>query len=279
MSKLELGRIGICVNVTDNDGYLDEAIELEKLGYSTIWVSGGQLASLAPLAELVRGTTSIPVAPAIIPLDLHGPQAVTALYADLERTHPGRFVVGLGGPQKGGKPLRQMREFLDRLEAADPPVPAGRRILAALGPRKLELARERFAGAVPLLVTPGYTSWARDILGEHRTLVIDQIVVADTDPVRARNTAREPLRFLLGQGVGGYAENVRRMGFDDTDIAELSDRLVDGLTAWGDADAIEARVREHLDAGADQVALNVLSDGEQPGTLAVGRTLAARLLT
>lgn len=277
MTKLDLGRIGISVNVTDNTGFLDEAVELEKLGYSTIWVAGGQLRTLDPIAELIRGTTAIPVVPGIIPLDVYGPQQVTELYAELERTDPGRFVVGLGGPQQGSKPMLRMREFLDQLEASDPPVPVERRILAALGPRKLELARDRFAGAVPLLVTPDYTSWARGILGEQSTLVVDQVVVADADPVRARETARGLLRFLLQ--VGGYVENARRMGFDDTDITELSDRLVDALVVWGDADAIEARVREHLDAGADQVAINVLSDGEQPDTLAVGRTLAPRLLT
>ena len=220
---------------------------------------------------------AIPVAPGIIPLDIYGPEAVTAAYADLEATHLGRFVVGLGGPQTP-RPLRALNEFLDRLDTGEPPVPAQRRILAALGPRKLALARDRCAGAVTLLVTPAYTADARRLLGHDSTLVVDQMVVLDTDPAAARETARGPLRFLLGGGVGGYPQNIERMGFGAVDPAELSDRLVDELVTWGDADTIAARVDEHLHAGADQVVLGVLHDGNQPGPIDVARLLADRLL-
>lgn len=277
MTKLDLGTIGVALDVTADDSYLDDATEVERLGYSTIWVSGGQLSTLDPIAKLIRATVAIPVAPGIIPLDLYGPEAVTAAYADLEATHPGRLVVGLGGPQKP-RPLRALNEFLDRLDTGEPPVPRDRRILAALGPRKLQLARDRFAGAVPLLVTPAYTVGARRLLGRDSTLVVDQMVVLDTDAARARETARGPLRFLVGGGIAGYAENIRRMGFTDGDITGLSDRLVDELVAWGDADAIAARVRAHLEAGADQVILGVLHEGGQPTPIQVARELAGPLL-
>ncbi|HTF53494.1 MAG TPA: TIGR03620 family F420-dependent LLM class oxidoreductase [Pseudonocardia sp.] len=277
MTKLDLGPIGVALDVSADDSYLDAAIEVEKLGYATIWLAGGQLASLDPIAKIIRATTAIPVAPGIIPLDVYGPEAVTAMYADLEATHPGRFVVGLGGPQTP-RPLRALNEFLDRLDTGEPPVPADRRILAALGPRKLALARDRCAGAVPLLVTPAYTADARRVLGQDSTLVIDQLVVLDTDPTTARETARGPLRFLVGGGIGGYAENIRRMGFSGEDISELSDHLVDELVTWGDADAITARVGEHLQAGADQVVLGVLHSGDQPGPIDVARELANRLI-
>lgn len=134
--------------------------------------------------------------------------------------------------------------------------------MAALGPRKLELARDRCAGAIALLVAPDYTTAARRLLGSELALVIDQMVVLDTDPVRARETARGPLRFL--SAVGGYVANFARMGFTETDISELSDRLVDELVAWGDTDTITARLTEHLAAGADHVVLSVLNSWMRP---------------
>ena len=109
--------------------------------------------------------------------------------------------------------------------------PAG--TLAALGPRKLELARDRAAGAIPLLVTPAYTSAARRILGDEATLIIDQMIVLDTDVTRAREIARRPLQFL--SGISGYRANFARMGFTGADIDGLTDRIVDELVAWGDA--------------------------------------------
>jgi len=156
-------------------------------------------------------------------------------------------------------------------------VPAERRLLAALGPRKLEIARTRCAGAIALLVTPAYTSEARTMLGEQSTLVIDQFVVLDTDATRARETAREPLKFL--SGIPGYRANFARMGFTDTDVSDLSDRLVDALVAWGDADTIAERINTHRNAGADHVILAVLNRGNQPGPLDVARQLGHRLTT
>jgi probable F420-dependent oxidoreductase len=261
MSKLDVGLIGIALNVSADDSYLHEAAEAEHLGYSTIWLPGGQIDSLDRIAKIIRATTTIPVASAIISADVYAPDAVMNLYADMQATAPGRFVVGLGGPQKP-RSMAALNDYLDKLDAGDPPVPAERRVLAALGPRKLELARDRCAGAVALLVTPAYTSAARHILGEHSTLVVDQMLVLDTDASRARETARGPLRFL--SGVGGYVASFERMGFSNTDVSELTDRLVDDLVVWGDADAIAARVSEHLAAGADQVVLGVLMKAASP---------------
>lgn len=274
MSKLALGPIGVALTASADDTYLEEAAELEELGYSTIWLPGGQIDSLDRIAKIVRATTSVPVASAVIPLDVYEPGMVTRLYAELQASAPDRFIVGLGGPQKP-RPLQALNDYLDQLDQAEPPVPAHRRILAALGPRKLELARDRFAGAIPLLVTPGYTSSARRILGDQSTLVIDQMIVLGTDAARAREIARTPLRFL--SGISGYRANFARMGFTDSDIADLSDRLVDELVTWGGIDAITARINEHLEAGADQVALTILNEGDQPAPIEVARTLADRL--
>ena len=271
MTRIEgLGPVGITLNISPDETYLDDAARLESLGYSAIWLRGGQIDSLDRISAVVRATDSIPVATGIIPVGVYDSDAVAQLFADLQTTAPDRFVVGLGGPQVP-RPLRALNEYLDRLDRFGPPVPAERRILAALGPRKLELARDRAAGAVVPLVTPDYTAEARRSLGPDATLVVSLMTVLGTDAARARDTARVPLRFL--SGVGGYATNFERMGFGADDISGLSDRLVDDLVAWGDADAIVARVHSHLAAGADHVVVSEL--GERPGEVA--RQLATRL--
>ncbi len=217
MSKLSLGPVGIALNVSADDTYLKEAAEAEELGYSAIWLPGGQIDSLDRIAKIVGATRRCPVVPGHhLPGCLPGRRG-RALYAQLQASAPDRFVVGLGGPQQP-RPLRPLNDYLDELDRAEPPVPAGRRILAALGPRKLELARDRAAGAVALLVTPAYTRQARRVLGGQSTLIINQMLVLDTDAARARQAARVPLSFL--SGVSGYRANFARMGFTDRDIAE-----------------------------------------------------------
>ena len=273
MTELDLGPIGVAVNVTADDRHLAEAKQLEQLGYRTIWLPGGQIDNLDRIAQLVRATSTVRVGSGIISPDVYEWDEVARLHADLQAGAPGRFVVGLGGSQKR-RSLDGLNSYLDRLDRADPPVPAQRRLLAALGPRKLEIARTRCAGAVALLVTPEYTSQTRARLGPDATLVIDQFVVLDMDRTRARRAARGHLRFL--SGIAGYRANFVRMGFDDTDIADLSDRLVDALVARGDADTIAARLDEHLSAGADHVIVTVLSEGDQPGLLDVAGQLANR---
>jgi probable F420-dependent oxidoreductase len=275
MNPLNLGPAGVALEVAADDSHLQQAAEAETLGYSTIWLPGGQIDALDRLAALTRATTSVSVAPAILSVDTYTPTEVARLFTELQATHPNRFVVGLGGPH-GPRPLQALNRYLDRLEDADTPVPPDRRLLAALGPRKLELARDRAAGAVPLLVTPGYTAEARAILGDGATLAIDQLVVLDTDPNRARDTARGPLQFL--STLAGYSANFARMGFTDTDIASLSDHLVDQLVAWGDTDALTARIQQHLHAGADHVLLHVVHQDNQPGPIKTARQLADKLV-
>ena len=124
-------------------------------------------------------------------------------------------------------------------------------------------------------MTPAYTRQARRILGGDSTLVVSQMIVPDTGAAGAREAARAPLGFL--SGVRGYRANFARMGFTDTDIASLSDRLVDDLVTWGSTDTITARIREHLDAGADQVALTILNQGGHPRLLDAARELASRI--
>jgi probable F420-dependent oxidoreductase len=260
-----LGRYGVALTVSDD---LEEhARTVERWGYSAIWVAGGQLGTLDPLLRILRATTRVAVVPGIVPLDVHGPRAIADLYAEAERIAPGRLVVGMGN-QAGGMPA--LRRALDEIGTA---VPRERRLLAALGPRKLELARERCGGAVTLLVNPGYTAWARERLGDGPTLVVDQMVVLDEDPQAARAAAREPLGFL--STVPGYAAAFSRMGFEDSEIRELSDDLVDATVAWGGADRVVTRLREQEAQGADHVVIGPLGG---PGELAILERLAPRLL-
>jgi probable F420-dependent oxidoreductase len=277
MNHLRLGPIGISLDISDDDSHLEVAGELERLGYSTIWIAGGQLDRLSRIADVITATARVQVAPGIIAPDRYPADQVAALYAELEAEQPGRFVVGLGAPQQAGA-LSKLGDYLDRLDSADIPVPADRRILAAIGPRKLAMARQRFGGAVPLLVTPAYTAGARKTLGPDRTLVIDQFVVLDSDPARARETARGPLRFLLSGGIRGYRESMMRMGLTEQDVEELSDRLVDTVVVWGDVDAVATRVGQHRAAGADQVQLSVLTGPGGMSGLRAARALADRLL-
>lgn len=270
MSRLDLGLIGVAVNVKPDDTHLAEARQLEELGYRTIWLPGGQIDSLDRIRQLVQATTTARIAPAIISPDVYEADDVAKVHTEMQAGAPGRFLVGLGGSQQP-RSLDGLNRYLDQLDQTDPPVPAERRLLAALGPRKLEIARTRCAGAITLLVTPSYTGQARAVLGSDSTLVVDQFVVLDTDATRAREAARRHVRFLAG--VGGYRANFARMGLDERDIANLSDRLVDALVAWGDADAITARIDEHRAAGADHVVVSVIGEGDQPGPLDVAERL------
>jgi probable F420-dependent oxidoreductase len=268
MTKLQLGSIGVVVGRPgDGDVFLAAATELAELGYSTIWLAGPQIQHLDQIGNLVRATRNIQVASGILSVDRFDPAAVVTAHAELDASHPDRFIVGLGGAH-GPTPLRTLAAYLDALDTVAPTVPVAARILAALGPRMLRLARDRAAGAYPLLVTPDYTAQARSLLGQDATLVVGQFVIVEPDPEQARARARGPLGLMTGRGGGGYAANLHRMGFAEDEIAQLSDRLVDAVVAWGDLDAVAARVSEHLRAGADQVALSVIS-ADPPGTLPV----------
>jgi probable F420-dependent oxidoreductase len=255
-----MGQIGVMdgqISHGDRGAALEAAAELEDLGYSTIWLPGSQSNILPRIADVVRATRRIPVASGILPVNQTPADEVAQTYAELNTTDPGRFIVGLGGAH-GPKPLETLGAYLDQLDAAEPAVPAEARLLAALGPKMLELARDRTAGAFPFLVTPSYVARARELLTDDSTLVIGAAIILESDPGKARAIARGTLGFL--KSLPAYRASFRRMGFTDDEIADASDRLVDGVTVWGDDDKVAARIDEYLKAGADQVALNVAAD-------------------
>lgn len=208
MTKLgPLGGAYAELNSADAATAAATAAELQDLGYSTLWLAGSQDNNLPQISNVIRATSRIGVASGILSVDRVPATEVTATYTALEQTHPGRFVVGLGGAH-GAKPLATLNAYLDQVE---PVVPRSELILSALGPRMLELARDRAAGAYPYLVTPDYVASAREILGGEPQLAVLLDVIPEADPARAREIAREGgMRFLTASpstrpASGGWA--------------------------------------------------------------------------
>jgi probable F420-dependent oxidoreductase len=277
---VELGRVGVWSGELrdhpDTALVSDAANELEQLGYSAVFIPGRAGGDVLERSELLlEATERVPVAPGILNVWMHDPGDVAASTARLEQAHPDRFWLGLGishaplvDRQEPGlyrKPLTKMRRYLDELDDADPPVPPEARFLAALGPKMLELARDRSSGAHPYFVPVEHTSYAREIVGPDRLLATEQAVLLETDPGRARELARTHVSRYLQ--LPNYTNNLLRHGLGEDDIAgDGSDRLVDAIVAWGDEQAIAERVKAHLDAGADHVCIQVvgLPDREPP---------------
>jgi probable F420-dependent oxidoreductase len=252
----------------EDDGELREAAaELEELGYSALWIPGRQGGPVFDAAgALLRATREVTVATGILNIWMHDPEQAAAERAQLDDAYEGRFLLGLGVSHaplvdRYEKPLAAMRGYLDSLDAAAPAVPKEERVLAALGPKMLELARERSAGAHPYLVSTEHTHRAREILGGGPLLAPELGVILENDERRARSIARGQLERYMQ--MPNYVNNWRRLGFGEEDFESGgSDRLVDALIAWGDVEAIAERIEEHFDAGADHVCLQVM---RQPG--------------
>jgi probable F420-dependent oxidoreductase len=250
----------------------DAAAELETLGYTALWIPdvGGDV--FGALRDLLDATSTIVAATGILNLWMHSAAEVGQGLADLDADHPGRTLLGIGvshsllieqtHPGAYAKPLSVTRNYLDELDAVSPTVPVERRVLAALGPKMLELARDRAAGAHPYLVTPEHTKTAREVLGDGPMLLPEQHVVLETDPARARALAREGLSVYLQ--LPNYVNNWRRLGFTEDDFGDGgSDRLVDHVVVWGDEATIAARVQAHFDAGADHVCVQAYTGSER----------------
>ncbi|PRZ29507.1 putative F420-dependent oxidoreductase [Antricoccus suffuscus] len=257
------------------------ARELERLGFGTVWL-GSAHGDLKVVDELLEATTTLKVATGIVNIWNDPADEVAAAYTRVQSRHPGRFLLGIGAGHREAvgaayvKPYQAVVDYLDALDAAG--VPKDARVIAALGPKMVRLSGERSAGAHPYLVTPDHTAQAREILGTGVLLAPEQKVVLQTDPDKAREIGRprvdRPYLHLRN-----YVNNLRAFGFDDTDIADGgSDRLIDALVARGDARAITERLNEHLEAGADHVAIQLLTakgDDPIPGYTALAEELFA----
>ncbi|WP_416483559.1 LLM class F420-dependent oxidoreductase [Streptomyces sp. CL12] len=238
----------------------DAAAELEELDFGAIWLGGNSTAAHA--TPLIEATHHITVGTSIQSVWQQDAATTAADFARLESSQPGRFLLGLGvshGPRVEGyhRPYSTMVDYLDALDKAG--VPVGRRVLAALGPKMLNLAGDRAAGAIPYLVTPEHTAKAREILGQGPLLAPEFKVVLEQNPTRAREIARAYLARYLE--LPNYTDNFLRLGFEESDVANGgSDRLIDAVFAWGDDDRIRRRVHAFHEAGADHVALQVVTE-------------------
>jgi probable F420-dependent oxidoreductase len=252
----------------------EAAVELEALGYQAIWIPDVSGDVLGSVEHLLGAAPTIGVATGILNVWLNDPVDVAARRATWSDDWHQRFTLGLGvshaplidhgHPGRYAKPYSKMVEFLDALDGAATPFPVEGRVLAALRPRMLGLARDRAAGVHPYFVPPEHVAHAREMLGPDRLIAVELAVVLDTDPSSARATARRHTGIYVT--LPNYTNNLRDFGFGDDDFTDGgSDRLVDAIVAWGDHDTIAERVAAMRAAGADHVCIQVIRpDGEMP---------------
>jgi len=293
---IDIGRVGIWTSALEAqpaERACQAAQELEALGFPILWINETTGRDPFVLATMLLSSTSrLKLATGIANVYARDALTMSACQKTLGEGYPDRFVLGLGvsspvlvekvRKHSYDKPLSYMRNYLDAMDAAPyhsvPPGDKPIRVLAALGPRMLELAAARADGAHPYLTTPDHTRRAREIVGPDLLLAPEQMVVLESDPGTAREIARAAVGFYLR--APGYLASLRTMGFSDDDWSDPkapSDRLVDGTVAWGDLDAISRRIGEHHDAGANHVCIQVLTPpGDLP--LAQWRELATAVL-
>ena len=270
------------------------AQRVEQLGFSALWFSDSMTYdSLTRASTLLSATSSLIVATGITSIYNRPAWSTGAAQRVLFDQSDGRFLLGLGVSHKSsvedakrrtyGPPVATMRAYLSELDTeiaardrvleshgADerPSLRRARmpRVISALGPKMLELARDQCDGAHPYLVTPAHTHAAREALGVQRWLCVEQKVIRQKDPSTARAVARRHLAIYLA--LPNYLGSWRRLGFDDEDFAGGgSDRLIDAMVAWGDDDAILRRIADHLDAGASQVCIQALPGSDESASL------------
>jgi probable F420-dependent oxidoreductase len=286
---MELPAVGIWdqrLRFSDEDEIADSAAELEDLGYGALWIPdiGGDIC--AALNVLLWATRRIVVGTGVLNLWMQDAIETAARWHRLVRDHDRRPVLGIGVshaplidavlPGQFKNPLEATASYLDELDAAQPPVPVDDRLLAALRPRMLELARDRCAGAFPYHMPPEHTARARAAIGPDRRLVVEQCVVLQPDRDAARAAARQALAMYLA--LPNYVNAWRWLGFSADDVADGgSDRFVDAIVASGDEEAIRRRVQDQRDAGADHVCIQVLADDLAAARVA-WRELAPALL-
>ncbi|MEE2664056.1 MAG: TIGR03620 family F420-dependent LLM class oxidoreductase [Myxococcota bacterium] len=280
---MELARTGVWSSIDDlssNDA-VAFAKRIEALGYSALWLPeavGRDPFVLA--AQLLDHTSRLVVATGVANIYARDPMAMKAAQHTLAEQSGGRFLLGIGvshqllveewrGHQYG-PPLASMRRYLDRFDqceyggrspAENPPL-----VLAALGPKMLELARERADGAHPYMVTPEHTRRAREILGPDRLLCTEQKLLHESDADKARAIARRSPAISMGLSLPNYRRSLTRQGFEDADFeGGFSDRLVDAVVASGDIVALAGRVQAHYDAGATHVCIHIVPTPDSSG--------------
>jgi probable F420-dependent oxidoreductase len=288
MDAVKLSGVGVWssqLRYGDQGESAEAAAELEELGYSALWIPdiGGPV--FDAVAHLLSSTKRAVIATGILNLWMHAPNDVADSFASLTTAHGDRFLLGIGvshaplidskEPGRYKNPLAATRAFLDGLDAASAPVPVDRRVLAALGPKMLQLSATRATGAHPYLVTPEHTARAREALGAKPLLLPEQTVILCDSRDAARAIGADWLRSYLA--LPNYANSLLRLGFSSDDLASVSDRLFDAIIAWGDEEAILRRVSEHQSAGADHVCIQALGGDPRAFPREQWRRIAAAL--
>lgn len=296
MAKVDIGKVGIWQGMLDRhptSAVKETVAEVEAMGWPCLWrpeaIGRDPFVSAAVMLE---ATTNLKIATGIAQISARHPMTAVACQKTLAEAYDNRFVLGLGVSHQPfvegihglsyAKPYSQMVDYLDKMSQAqfmalehDMPPPT---IIAALGPKMLKLAADKADGAHPYFVPPEHTAYAREIMGPDALLAPEQKVVFESDPAKARELARSGMGFYMD--LPNYMNNLRRHGFSDEDIEQCSDKLVDGVVAWGSLDDILARIRQHHDAGADHVAIQVITGEGFGGRLPMDewRQLAEALL-
>jgi probable F420-dependent oxidoreductase len=264
----DIGRYGIWVPArlwpASAGEVASAAQELESLGYGTVWIGSSPPDDLELPEAVLAATSQLTVGTSIVDIWRSNGGRLAASHMRIRRHFPGRFFLGVGSGhapaaealgQMYVRPLSRLRDFVsDKLHE----VPKEERLIAALGPKALEAARELTAGALPYLMPPAHTADSRKALGPDRLLVAEQKVFMGTEPSQAREVARRRLRGYLA--LPNYTTALKRYGMSESDLADDgSDRFVDSAVVWGDDATVKAGIDAHLAAGADQVAIQALS--------------------
>jgi probable F420-dependent oxidoreductase len=235
--------------------------DIEALGYGAIWAGGSPAAELSWVDPILEQTTKLKLATGIVNIWTAEAGPVADSFHRIDKAYPGRFLLGIGvghpeAHQEYRKPVDALTDYLDRLDEYG--VPKDSRVVAALGPKVLKLSAERSAGAHPYLTTPEHTAEARKLIGPDAFIAPEHKAVLTTDAEKARAVGRKSLEIYLN--LANYLNSWKRLGFTDEDVAKPgSDRLVDAVVAYGTPDAIAARLKEHVAAGANHVPVQVLT--------------------
>ncbi|MBE07152.1 MAG: LLM class F420-dependent oxidoreductase [Acidimicrobiaceae bacterium] len=292
-AAIDLGNVGLWTGILDgmpSSEANELCAEAGELGFKTIWIP--EAVGRDPFVTAMRvleNTTDVTIATGIANIYARDAMTMANAQRSIEEAHPGRFLLGLGvshlhlvewvRKHDYSKPLTYMRAYLEAMHKARfmavGPSDLPEIVLAALGPKMLELAASETAGAHPYFVPPEHTQMARNVMGPDALLYPEQMVVIESDPDAARAIARQHMKTYAA--LPNYVNNLVRLGYEAEDVENLTDSVVDAVVVWGSIDAIAKRVQEHFDAGADHVCVQVLT--EEPHQVPEGwRRLAPALI-
>lgn len=274
---IDIGPVGLWTALLDahpTPRVRELGVELEEMGWPCLWrpeTSGRD--ALISCAQILDATSSLKMATGIAQMHARHPLTTRNAQRTIHEASGGRFLLGLGVSHAPfieavrkvdySKPYSDMVAYLEAMDAAtftavaaddEPPT-----VLAALGPKMLQLAATAAQGAHPYFSPVEHTAFARETMGDGPLLAPEQMVVLDTDRDRATETAAKHMSRYLQ--LPNYTNNLKRFGFTDDDVAGPTERLIDAIVVRGTVDDVVARVREHHNAGADHVCIQVLTQG------------------